>query len=241
LKRNNGDQSLIQKIENLLREAASIISLAGAVLGLYVFAKGRLVQMIAATGMVLPRIKHRFETSGMKNQLERILRELTGPDINRAIEDEARRIQQRGPTGKFEKKQSGDEPPGSQHERAVCELVRRRFPFFAEQVKIKRFAPRSSFPGQPPSPGLVLSDPPVKVDCIGSMSPTSGLVLFEAKESGPPDFSNPGLTAGQRIVYPALVEYGGALVVSKGSFAAGTLLPSGTRVRIITPANLGDI
>jgi hypothetical protein len=43
LKRNNGDRRLIQKIENLLREAAPIIGLAGAVLGLYVFAKGRLV------------------------------------------------------------------------------------------------------------------------------------------------------------------------------------------------------
>lgn len=97
MKRNNGDQSLIQKMEKLLREATSIISLVGAVLGLYVFTKGRLVQMIAATGMVLPRIIRRFETSGMKDQLERILRELTGPDINRAIEDEARRIQQPGP------------------------------------------------------------------------------------------------------------------------------------------------
>lgn len=121
LKRNNGDQSLIQKIENLLREAASIISLAGAVLGLYVFAKGRLVQTIAATGMVLPRIVRRFETSGMKDQLERILSELTDPKTTEPIKQEIRRTQPRAPKSAL----------------TECEETNPTFPICAEQLDIE--------------------------------------------------------------------------------------------------------
>jgi outer membrane protein OmpA-like peptidoglycan-associated protein len=242
LKRNGGDQSLIKKLESLLWQAGPIVSLAGAVFGLYVFAKGKLVQVAVATGMgLLPRILHRFETSGMKETLERILSELTDPKTTGPIEQEIRRTQPRGPKGKFQKKEPEDEPPGSRHQMEVCRRVRQRYPFYAEEVKIKRYGPRGSLPGQPPAPGLILSDPPARVDCIGATSRTSGLVLFEAKESGPPNFLNLGLTASQRIVYPALLKFGGELVVSKGPFTAGTRLPKGTQVRIITPANLDDI
>ena len=248
LKRNDGDKGLIGKIEGLLREAAPIIGLAGAVFGLYIFARGKLVQTAIATGMgALPRILSRFESSGMKGQLERILNELTSPEMNRALEEQGRRIQNRGPGGKFQKVEPGkpgDEPherPGDAHEKEVCRRVQARYPLSAGQVRIKRYTTRTGFPGQPPPPGLVLADPLSKVDCVGSFSPTTGLVLFEAKESGPPDFTNPGLTAGQKIVYPALFEFGGEIVVGNGPFRARTVLPKGTRVRIITPANLHTI
>ncbi len=96
LKRNSGDQRLIQKIESLLREAERIVALASAVLGLYVFANGRLVQVGRAYGIFL-RILHRFEISGMKDQLERILGELTNPRTTSGVQEEVRRIQRRGP------------------------------------------------------------------------------------------------------------------------------------------------
>jgi hypothetical protein len=249
LKRNGGDQSLIKKLEGLLFEAGKIATFAGAVFGLYVFINGQLVQVAAATGMVLPRILHRFETSGMKKALERILSEITDPKTTGPIEQEIRRTQPRGPEGKFEKKQPGDDPPGSQHQREVCRRVRQRYPFYAEEVKIKRYSAPVGLPGQAPRRGLVLSDPDARVDCIGSRSRTGGLVLYEAKDSGPPNFTNPGLTSSQRIVYPALVDWGGAVVArgrgsivgQGGDFEVGTQLPKGTRVRIITPANMNDI
>ncbi len=242
LKDNGGDQSLIDKLGGLLLKASAITGLAGAALGLFVFVNGELVQVVTVSDFVVQRILHRFLTSGMKEELERILRDLLDPKTTNAVENEIRRLQQpRGPGGKFEKRQPGQEPPGSAHEDEVCRRVRQRFPFFAEQVRVKRYAPRMGFPGQPPPAGLALSDPLVKVDCVGARSPTKGLVLFEAKESEPPDFSNPGLTAGQKIVYPELLKFGGEIVVSNGPFRAGTVLPKGTRVRIITPSNLNSI
>jgi len=249
LKRNGGDQSLIKKLEGLLFEAGKIATFAGAVFGLYAFINGQLVQVTVATGMVLPRILHRFETSGMKQALERILSEITDPKTTGPIEQEIRRTQPRGPTGKFEKKQPGDEPPGSQHQTEVCRRVRQLYPFYAEQVGIKRYSTPVGRPGQPPGRGLVLVDPVSKVDCIGSRSRTGGLVLYEAKDSGPPNFTNPGLTPAQKIVYPALIDWGGAVIArgrgsiigQGGDFEVGTQLPKGTRVRIITPANMNDI
>jgi hypothetical protein len=249
LKRNGGDQSLIKKLEGILFEAGKIATFAGAVFGLFVFINGQLAQVAAATGMVLPRILHRFETSGMKKALERILSEITDPKTTGPIEQEIRRTQPRGPTGKFEQKQPGDEPPGSQHQREVCRRVRQRYPFYAEEVRLKRYSTPAGPPGQAPRPGLVLSDPVSRVDCIGSRSRTGGLVLYEAKDSGPPNFTNPGLTSAQKIVYPSLVDRGGAVVArgrgsvigQGGDFEVGTQLPKGTRVRIITPANMNDI
>lgn len=242
LKRNGGDPSLIKKLEGLLAEAAKIATFAGAVFGLYVFAKGKLVQVAVATGMALPRILHRFETSGMKKALERILNELTDPKTTEPIKQEIRRTQPRSPKGKFEKKQPGDDPPGSQHEKNVCDRVRQRYPLYAEQIRIKRYAEAGGFPGsKPPKGKLVLSDPLSKVDCVGSKSRTEGLVLFEAKDSGPSDFTNPGLTPAQKIVYPEVEKHGGEVVVPNGPFAAGTVLPKRTRVLIITPANVNTI
>jgi hypothetical protein len=98
LKRNGGDQGLIKKLEGLLFEAGKIATFAGAVFGLYIFAKGKLVQVAVATGMgLLPRILHRFETSGMKEALERILNELTDPKTTEPIKQEIRRTQPRAP------------------------------------------------------------------------------------------------------------------------------------------------
>ena len=243
LRKNGGDPGLIKKLEGLLAEAAKIVAIAGAVLGLYMFVKGRLVQIAIARGMVLPRILHRFETSGMKKALERILNELTDPKTTEPIKQEIRRTQPRKSSGRFDKKQPGDDPPGSQHEKRVCELVRQRYPYYAEQVRVKRYTKPLGLPGQPPPPGakLVIADPLAKVDCAGSYSKSGGLVLFEAKDTGPTDFTNPGLTRAQRTVYPALVDMGGEIVVPNGPFATGTILPKPTRVRIITPANINTI
>jgi hypothetical protein len=208
-----------------------------------------LVQIAVATGMVLPRILHRFVTSGMKEALERILNEITDPRTTDPIAQEIRRTQPRGPKGKFEKKQPGDEPPGSQHQREVCRRVRLRYPFYAEEVRLKRYGTPVGLPGRAPQGRPVLVYPISRVDCIGSRSRTGGLVLYEAKESGPPNFTNPGLTPAQKIVYPALVDSGGAVIArgrgsvigQGGDFVVGTELPIGTRVRIITPANMNDI
>ena len=66
----------------------------------------------------------------MKNKLEQILRELTDPKMTNAAEEEVRKVQRRGPSGKFEKKQPGDEPPGSLHEGLV-----RTIPWFRAQLQ----------------------------------------------------------------------------------------------------------
>jgi len=241
LKRHNGDRGLLDRIEGLLNDLAPIVSVAGAVFVLYAFTEGKLVQVTLTSDLILQRILSRFESSGMKDALERILNKLTDPKMTNEIQDQVRKTQPRDPRGRFQERQPGDDPPGSQHEKQVCNRVRLHYPYFAEQVRLKRYDRRIGLPGQPPPPGLVLTDPVAKVDCIGSRSPDSGLILFEAKDSGPADFTNPGLTSGQRIVYPALVQSGGETIISKGPFKSGTVLPKGTRVRIITPGNLDQI
>jgi hypothetical protein len=241
LKRNGGDPGLIKKLEGLLFEAMKIAALAGAVFGLFMFVNGELVQVTITADLILQRILSRFESSGMKKALEKILREITDPRTTDPIKNEIKRTQGRDPKGKFQKRQPGDEPPGSQHERNVCDLVKQRYPYFSDQVRVKRYAQAIPLPGQPPPKKPVLSDPVSKVDCIGSRSRTGGYVLYEAKDSGPANFTNTGLTRAQRIVYPALVDWGGAIVARGGPFAIGTELPKGTRVRIITPANMNDI
>jgi hypothetical protein len=73
----------------LLHEAAPILTLAGAILGLYVFSKGRLVQLVVARELWQQRILHRFENE-MKAQLERILRELTDPKMTSDVPEPKR-------------------------------------------------------------------------------------------------------------------------------------------------------
>ena len=242
LKRNGGDPGLIKKLEGLLFEAIKIATFAGAVFGLFMFVNGELIQVTITTDLILQRILSRFESSGMKKALEKILREITDPKTRDAIDKEIKRTQGRDPdTGKFKERQPGDEPPGSQHERNVCDLVKQRYRYFSDQVRIKRYAKAIGMPGQPPPKDPVPSDPVSKVDCIGSRWKDRGYVLYEAKDSGPADFTNPGLTPAQRIVYPALVNWGGLIHARGGPFPIGSKFPVGTRVRIITPANMNDI
>lgn len=242
LKRNGGDASLIKRLEGLFSEAMKIATFAGAVFGLYMFVNGELIQVTLTSDLILQRILSRFESSGMKKALEKLLQEITDPKTTGEINKEIQRRQQgRDPKGKFQKPQPGDDPPGSQHEKSVCDLVKSRYPYYSDQVRVKRYAKAVGMPGQPVPTDPVISDPVAKVDCIGSRSKTSGLVLFEAKESGPPDFTNPGLTRAQIIVYPALDAMGGEVTARGGPFPIGTKLPKGTRVRIITPANIKDI
>ncbi|MER5917089.1 hypothetical protein ABT124_43775 [Streptomyces sp. NPDC001982] len=129
------------------------------------------------------------------------------------------------------------QPPGSSFEDEVCRRVARRYRYSARQVHVRRYAPAAGAPGTP-GRGLVIADPRAKVDCVGSDRRDGGLRLFEAKESGPPDFANPGLTANQRIVYPRLVDHGGEVAADRGPFAAGTRVPRGTRVVVVTPATI---
>ncbi|WP_327433330.1 hypothetical protein [Streptomyces sp. NBC_01236] len=163
-------------------------------------------------------------------QLEQQLRELV------RYEAQARE-QTRNARGQFQQKQQGDEPPGSSFEDEVCGRVARRFRYSAHRVHVRRYGTGGGFPGAPVR-GPVLVDPRVVVDCVGSGRSDRGLRLFEAKASGPGDLTNPGLTGGQRIVYGELPRYGGRIVVDAGPFAQGTLLPRGTVVTVVTPANI---
>ncbi len=107
LKQFNGDSQLIERLERLLSKAMPIVGIAAAILGLYVFVKGRLVQTLVAKELFQQRILHRFIVSGMEEQLERILRELTAPEMTREVEEELRRVQGRGTAGQFEQKGPG--------------------------------------------------------------------------------------------------------------------------------------
>ena len=143
-----GDPKLIERLKRLLDAAAPILGLAGAILGLYVFARGKLLQVALAERLFLVRILHRFETSGMKDQLERILRELTDPSLTRPLEEEVRRSQRRDPRGRFEKKEPGEEPPGRLHEKEVCRGCANDI-LLSTTGEIRRYWPRMGMPGQP--------------------------------------------------------------------------------------------
>jgi len=147
--------------------------------------------------------------------------------------------------GKFLPKKKGEAPPGSEFEDRVCTLVEKNFLFVARQVHIKRYTTRVGFPGQPKPSGLVLADPRAKVDCVAtrSLNPKTGkgLILYEAKESGPPNFTNPGLTASQKVVYPSLEKYGGEIIVWAKPFCVTYPIPKGTKVKIITPRNVQNL
>lgn len=153
--------------------------------------------------------------------------------------------QRRDQLGKFLPKKKGEAPPGSEFEEKVCRLVEEKFPFVARQVHIKRYTIRVGFPGQPKPSGLSLADPRAKVDCVATrfLNPKTGkgLILFEAKESGPPNLTNPGLTASQKIVYPALEKYGGEIIVRANPFCLKYPIPKGTKVKIITPTNVQNL
>ncbi len=119
----------------------------------------------------------------------------------------------------------------------MCRRVAQRYRYSARQVHVRRFSPGVGMPGQP-AHSPVLVDQRAKVDCVGSDERGRGLRLFEAKSSGPADFTNPGLTPPQRFVYPDLLRYGGEVMADRGPFRGGTRLPQGTQVTIVTPATI---
>jgi hypothetical protein len=245
-------ERLVERIEREWRELDPLVrqlfllALPGrALTGLRMvlrFRQNRLVVQVLALG-----VHREFRLSDMLSMLRgadaatglRVLSlESAIANLEHALE---RPASLRDPHGRFRRREPGQAPPGSTWEREVCRRVARRYRHSATQVHVKRYAPRGSFPGQPPPPGFVLSDPRAKVDCVGSHRLGGELRLYEAKESGPGDLTNPGLTGNQRITYADLQRRGGEVVATRGPFRIGTVIPAGTVVTIVTPQNISVV
>ncbi|MEU7577033.1 hypothetical protein AB0B50_05430 [Streptomyces sp. NPDC041068] len=139
--------------------------------------------------------------------------------------EEVFREQARDPQGRWQKPQPGDRPPGAPFADVVCDRVRRNFPYSAREVHVRAYL-FATQPGPRRSQGNR-----VIIDCVGSLSPRSGLRLFEAKSGG-------GLRRNQAFEYPRLTRHGGVIVSDRGPYRAGQEIPAGTVVTIVTPANI---
>jgi hypothetical protein len=93
-------------------------------------------KVAVATGMALPRILHRFETSGMKEQLERILGELTDPKTTEGIFDPLQKCLEQHPFARICTKQFDIEP-----EEIVMDFLNKKGIDFAnvQDIKCQRF------------------------------------------------------------------------------------------------------